>query len=166
MTAKTAAQSSILRSSFAPSRLNAPLFASIIQGLDTQKIRIHDTAGGRIRCEHSTTASTTINCLDWGYLESNTTDSQQAKLSKKRKRSSQLNGETSSADVVLAYGTSRSEIHIFSVTESKIVKTLKDGHSGGIRDFKFESGHGHRAYSLGGDGKVVQWDLKAQTATM
>ncbi len=73
----------------------------------------------------------------------------------------------SGTDIVLAYGTSRSEIHIYSPTESKILKTLKDAHSGGIQDFKFQNdGHDHRAYSVGGDGKVVQWNLNSQTAMM
>ena len=165
LTAQSASHSSILISSFAPYRLNANLFASVVQGLDSQHVRIHDTSSGRLSCDYATPANTVITCLDWGYFK-NSADSE-ARATKKRKRSSQTNGVTSATDIVLAYGTSRSEIHLLSPNESTVLKTLKDAHLGGIRDFKFQNdGLDHRAYSIGGEGKVVQWDLESQTAIM
>ena len=160
-------QSSILRSSFAPSSFGVPLFASTIQGFDSQRLRIHDTTSGRLRCEHSVTPQTVITCLDWGYFGESRANQQQQVERKKRKRSSQLNGVTSAKNIVLAYGTNLSEIQIYSPTESKVLGVLKDGHSGGIRDFKFQDeGRERRVYSVGGDGKMVQWDLNNQTVMM
>ena len=160
-TTQTASRSSILKSSFAPSRFEAPLFASVIQGLDSQHIRVHDTTAGRLRCEHTIASKATINCLDWGYYGESNADNRHQEKSKKRKRSDQVNGAGSPKNIALALGTSESEIQVYSVTESKIVGVLKDAHSGGIRDFKFvNGGHGNKAWSVGGDGKLVQWDLK------
>ena len=166
-TTHTANQSSILRSSFAPSRLGAPFFASVIQGFDSQHLRIHDTTSGRLHCEHPVNSRTLITCLDWGYLGQSGAGQQQQESLKKRKRSKLINGVSSAKNVVLAYGTSRSEIQIYSPTESHVLRVLKDAHSGGIRDFKFvNDGHESKAYSIGGDGKLVQWDLKTQRAIM
>lgn len=62
---------------------------------------------------------------------------------------------------MLAFGTSDSEIHIFSPAEAKMVGSLKGGHTQGIRDFKFvDYGLDAQGWSVGGDGKLVQWNLK------
>ena len=157
--------SSILKSSFAPSRFVAPLFASVIQGLESQHLRIHDTTTGRLRCEHAIASRVSITSLDWGYYGGSSADYQDQEPKKKRKRSTQLNGVSSSQNIVLAIGTSASEVQIYSPAESKILGILKDIHSGGIRDFKFvNDGRESKAYSAGGDGKLVQWDLKQGTA--
>ena len=64
-------------------------------------------------------------------------------------------------DLVVALGTSDSEVHMFSPTEAKIVGSLREAHTQGVRDFRF-SGNGLRAegWSIGGDGRLVQWDLR------
>lgn len=163
-----AQNSSILRSSFAPFRFGAPFFASVIQGLDSQRLRIHDTTNGRLLCEHAIASRASITCLDWGHLGGNSLDDEdQGPKKKRRKGSTHGNGVSPSQDIVLAFGTSASEIQIYSPGESKILVTLKDAHSGGIRDYKFaENGREGKAYSVGGDGKLVQWDLKQGTAIM
>ena len=160
--------SSILRSSFAPFKLGAPLFASVNQGLDCQHLRIHDTTNGRLLCEHAIVSRASITCLDWGYFGGKTTyDEDQEPKKKKRKGSTQPNGVSPSENIVLAFGTNGSEVQIYSPAESKILVILKDAHSRGIRDFKFaKDGREGKAYSTGGDGKLVQWDLKRGIATM
>lgn len=161
-TTKTTQKSSIFRSLFSPSQYQLSLFASVIQGLDGQHLRVHDTATGRLRCEHAITSKATINCLDWGHYGENHPDRHHQESNKKRKRSAQVNGQSPSQNsIVLAFGTSDSEICLFSPTESKLVRTLKGEHTQGIRDFKFVDGGLHgRGWSIGGDGKLVQWDLR------
>ena len=63
--------------------------------------------------------------------------------------------------VVVAIGTSDSEVHLFSPAEAKVVGSLREAHTQGIRDFKFAN-HGLHAegWSIGGDGRLVQWDLR------
>ena len=62
---------------------------------------------------------------------------------------------------VVAFGTSGSEIQMFSPSEAKVVRVLKGGHSQGVRDFKFKHPESSvEAWSLGGDGKLVQWNLR------
>ena len=62
-------------------------------------------------------------------------------------------------DVVVAYGTSTSEVCMYSPTEGTVVGLLRNGHERGIRDFRFLPEDNIQAWSLGGDGKLVQWDL-------
>ncbi len=79
-----------------------------------------------------------------------------------------MNGNGSNSnpgDVVLAFGTSDSEINLFSTTSAKIVGVLKGAHTKGIRDFKFtDGGRSQEGWSVGGDGKLVQWNLLKGTS--
>ena len=164
-TTQSASKSSILRSLFSPSQFQLSLFASVVQGLDSQNLRIHDTSTGRLRFpEHPATPKATINCLDWGYYGENHRDRQHSESKKKRKRSDWVNGsrlDDLAGDLVVAFGTSESKIHMYSVTEGKVVGVLEGGHTQGIRDFKFtDSGISGEGWSIGGDGKAVRWDLR------
>lgn len=159
-TTQSASKSSILQSSFCPSRFQLSLFASVIQGLGSQHLRIHDTSTGRLQCEHAIEPKASITCLDWGYYGRR--NPQEPK--RKRKRHDFENGDTSddqSRDVVVALGTSVSDVLIFSPLEAKILGALKGGHTQGIRDYRFaQDGLQVEGWSIGGDGKLVQWDLK------
>lgn len=99
-----------------------------------------------------------MTCLDWGF------HGQKADSNKKRKRLDALNGISSKGsphDVVLAIGTSDSNVFLYSPIEAKVVAVLANAHTGGIRDFKFVvDGVNDHAWSLGGDAKLVQWDLR------
>ncbi|KAK1139336.1 Small subunit (SSU) processome component [Aspergillus melleus] len=158
-------KTSILRASFAPSDYQLALFASVIQGLEGQHIRIHDTNTGRLQCEHVLGPRETVTSLDWGYYQSK--PKEQPK--KKRKRHSGVNGGADGfeqGDVVVAFGTSASDIRLYSPTEDKIVGTLSGGHEKGVKDFKFTSNRpGQEGWSIGGDNKLVQWDLRTGKPT-
>ena len=84
---------------------------------------------------------------------------------KKRRKLDQVNGVLlSGGDVIVALGTHRSEVELFSPAEAKVIGVLKDGHSRGVLNFKFvESGRRSRAWSLGGDQKLVEWDVWQRT---
>ena len=159
---RTTQKSSVFKALFSPSQFQLSLFASVIQGLDGQHLRIHDVDTGRLRCEHAITSNATINCLDWGHYGENHSDRYHQESNKKRKRSAQGNGSfPNNTNVVLAFGTSDSEILMLSPTESKIVGSLTGEHTQGIRDFKFvDAGANGEGWSVGGDGKLVQWDLR------
>lgn len=163
---QVANKSSVLHSAFSPSRLQLHWFASVIQGLDSQHLRVHDTATGRLCCHHAITSKETISCLDWGFYGKSHGDGQVP--SKKRKRNGVVNGSEleKGSDVVIAYGTSDSEIKIFSPAKGKIVEALDGVHTQGIKDFKFSNGGGKRpeGWSVGGDGKLVQWDIRKGTS--
>lgn len=164
-TTQTANKSSILRSLFCPSEFQLSLFASVIQGLDSQHLRIHDTSTGQLRfAEYSIASKATINCLAWGYYGENHRDRHHPESKKKRKRSEQTNGSKSDepvGDVVLAFGTSQSKVYMYSATEGKIVGILEGEHTQGIRDFKFSNaGISGEGWSIGGDGKAVRWNLR------
>lgn len=160
-TTLSANKSSILRSAFSPSEYQLALFASVIQGLDANHLRIHDVNSGRLQCDHAVNPRETITSLDWGYYGDAKGREQHQK--KKRKRSSGVNGavaEESEGDVVVAFGTSTSEIRMYSPAEDKITGTLSGVHERGIRDFKFTIQKPSEGWSIGGDGKLVQWDLR------
>ena len=162
----TGSKSSILKASFAPSEYQLALFASVIQGLGAQHLRIHDTNTGRLQCEHVLGPKETITSLDWGYYPGRQKD-QQSK--KKRKRHSDVNGSAGGfdqGDVVVAFGTSASDIRMYSPTEDKIVGTLAGAHDEGVKDFKFTLGKpAQEGWSVGGDNKLVQWDLRTGKST-
>ena len=165
---QSGAKSSILKSSFCPSLLQLSLFASIIQGLDSQHLRIHDTTTGRLQCEHAIGSKATVTCLDWGYYGENQPNRQHQESNKKRKRNELVNGNTLNGRariITIALGTTDSEIQLFSPAEARILGTLKGAHTQGIRDFKFaDHGLHSEGWSIGGDGKLVQWGLKTGKA--
>lgn len=160
----TTSTSSISKSSFAPSHFQLCLFASVIQGVDSQHLRIHDTTTGRVHCEHVLASRASITCLDWGYWTREGLDRQSVGSNKKRKRKESSDGDNRSEngnDIALAFGTSDSEIFLFSTSKAEVLGVLRGGHTQGIRDFKFvEDGSLGRGWSAGGDGTLVQWDVK------
>ncbi|KAL9103580.1 MAG: hypothetical protein Q9163_001382 [Psora crenata] len=164
-TASTVTRSSILNSSFSPPRYRLSLFASVIQGLDSQHLRIHDTNTGRLRCEHAIGSKASITCLDWGFYGRGQPNGRQQVGRKKRRRVEQLNGDTENGhpkDIALALGTSDSEIHLYSPAQAKAIGLLTGGHTKGIRSFKFsEDGVPSDGWSVGGDARLVQWNLES-----
>lgn len=153
----TSQKSSVLKSSFAPSQLQLRLFASVIQSFDSQQLRIHDTTTGRLRCQHETRPGSRITCLDWGYYGAAYRDQKQ---NKKRKR-----GQDKTEGAVVAYGTSTSEICMFSPAEAKVIGTLSGGHERTVTDFKFSPSTDYReGWSIGEDQKLIQWDLSKNQA--
>lgn len=158
----TGNKSSILHAAFAPSEYQLALFASVIQGLDSQHLRIHDTNTGRLQCEYVLDPKEMVTSMDWGCYSGRQKGQQQSK--KKRKRPSDVNGAgdgLEQGDVVVAFGTSSSDVRIYSPVENKIVTSLTDGHDKGVRDFKFTANRSaQEGWSIGGDNKLVQWDLR------
>ena len=145
-------KSSILRSSFAPSRFQLRLFASVVQSFEFQQLRIHDTSTSRLRCVHAAKPNAKINCLDWGIY---------SKSKPKGRRPSKQDSHHANEDIVIAYGTSDSEVCIFSPAEGKLVGNLTGAHERGIYDFKFSPERTDEAWSIGGDSALIQWDLKS-----
>ncbi|CAG8322687.1 unnamed protein product [Penicillium salamii] len=160
--AQAGSKSSILRAAFSPSEHQLALFASVIQGLDGQHIRVHDTNTGRLQCEHVLAPKETVTSLDWGYYNNSGKGRDQSK--KKRKRGSDVNGAPDGldqGDIVVAFGTNTSDIRMYSPSEDKVVGTLSGAHEKGIKDFKFTAARpAEEAWSVGGDNKLIQWDLR------
>lgn len=160
----TGNKSSILRASFSPSEYQLTLFASVIQGLDAQHVRVHDTITGKLQCDHPLAPKETVTSLDWGYFSAKQSD--QSK--KKRKRHSDANGDTDGldqTDVVIAFGTNKSDIRMYSPSIDKIVGTLSGVHDKGIKDFKFTANKPLEGWSIGDDNKLVHWDLRTGQST-
>lgn len=157
-------KSSIIRSAFSPSEFQLALFASVIQGLDAHHIRIHSTSSGRLQCEHAVNPKESVTSLDWGYYGEASRGDQPMK--KRRKRHSGVNGIAAGAEddagaIVVAFGTSTSEIRMYCPSEDKVTGVLTGGHEKGIRDFKFTLKRpAQEGWSIGGDGKLVQWNLR------
>lgn len=157
---KKSQKSSISKSAFSPPHLQVSLFASVVQGFESQHLRIHDTSTGRLRCEHAAAARTRVTSLAWGYYGTSYRDSQQESSKKKRKRDQDAGG-----NVVVAYGLDNSDVCIFSPAEGKIVCVLSGVHEQGIKDFQFVVEDQSQGWSIGGDGNLVQWDLTINKAT-
>ena len=157
-TSTSSHKSSILRSAFAPSKFQLRLFASVIQSFESQQLRVHDTTTSRLRSQHPTEPGATIHCLAWGrYTRLDAGQSSQASQKKKRKRGAD------SEDVIVAYGTNQSKICMFSPTEGKLVGKLGGVHERGVEACTFSRDE-QSIWSIGGDSKLVQWDLKTDNA--
>ncbi|GBF61821.1 U3 small nucleolar RNA-associated protein [Trichophyton mentagrophytes] len=160
----TVKKSSIIRSAFSPSEFQLALFASVIQGLDAHHIRIHSASSGRLQCEHAVNPKESVTSLDWGYYGEASRGDQPMK--KRRKRHSGANGiaaetEDDAGAIVVAFGTNTSEIRMYCPSEDKVTGVLTGGHEKGIRDFKFTPKKpAQEGWSIGGDGKLVQWNLR------
>ncbi|KAJ6189240.1 hypothetical protein N7519_004148 [Penicillium mononematosum] len=160
-------KSSILRAAFSPSEYQLALFASVIQGLDGQHIRVHDTQTGRLQCEHALGPKETVTSLDWGYYGGS---GKGRDLSKKSASAAPMSMELLMAwtrgDIVVAFGTNTSDIRMYSPSEDKVVGILTGAHEKGIKDFKFTADRpAEEAWSIGGDNKLVQWDLRTGQST-
>ena len=111
-------------------------------------------------------ARTIINSLDWGYYGKSFRNKDTQTGKKKRKRGAANNSpQYSPESAVVALGTSKSEIEIFSISEEKVVSILVGPHDRGIRDFRFCPSDYLQGWSIGGDSKLVQWDLRIDQAT-
>ena len=154
--------SSILHCAFTPSHFRQPLFASVVHELDSQHVRVHDTRSRRTLCSISASSTASVTCLDWGRHWSKARDEFSEPSRKKRRIYTGLEDQHTLQDgVAIAYGTNESRIHLVSPTEGKVVVTLDGGHTLGIRDFKFLPADDYQTgWSLGGDGNLVQWNLK------
>ena len=156
-------KSSILRSLFSPPEIPGCYFASVIQGIDSQHLRIHDATSGLLRCEHAIETKLIITSLDWGYYDFQPSEKERAESRKKRKRSTNSSEEAShqlQGEVVIAFGTSDSYVQFLSIS-GKVLGTLRNVHTQGIRDFKFVGlGRTGKGWSVGGEGKLVQWNVK------
>jgi U3 small nucleolar RNA-associated protein 5 len=157
-TATSTPKSSLLKSSFAPSRFQLRLFASVIQSFDSEHLRIHDTNNSRIRCVHKAKPHAKINCLEWGRYP-------QSKSKSSSQKSSQGSRPPASGEVVVAYGTSDAEICLFSPPENKVVATLVGAHERGVCDVKFSEHSPEELWSIGEDSTLVQWNLLSGVPT-
>lgn len=163
----TGNKSSILRAAFSPSEYQLALFASVIQGLDAQHVRIHDTITGKLQCDHPLAPKETVTSLDWGYFSGK--QKEQPKKKRKRRPSDANGAEVDGldqGDIVVAFGTTKSDVRMYSPLIDKIVMTLTGAHDKGVRDFKFTTGKpGQEGWSIGDDNKLVQWDLRSGQST-
>ncbi|KAL9620679.1 MAG: hypothetical protein Q9160_004815 [Pyrenula sp. 1 TL-2023] len=159
--AQSVRSSSILLSAFTPSKLQLSLFASVIQAFDSQHLRVHDIHTGRLKCDHALAAGVKVHSLDWRPHEPNKLGKHGRNSSNNRKRSAPngVPSDVDGAEAVVAFGTSGSDIQLFSIDDSRIISTLSRGHERGVSDFKFTGNKPSEGWSIGGDGKLVQWDV-------
>jgi U3 small nucleolar RNA-associated protein 5 len=160
------ASNALLTSAFSPSHLQLGLFASTIVGLDAHRLRIHDITTGRLRCEFTLEKGVAVNSLAWGTVPS-VDDQKDGKKKKKRKRLENGHDTTAAAaQVIVAAATSEGVIRLFSPSEGTLRGMLEGGHIGEVRQFVFSSKEEHegRGWSVGVDGKLVEWDVRRKIA--
>lgn len=156
-TSKLSAASAVQKASFSPASLHLSLFASLIDGVDSQRLRVHDSANGRLRCDYAIDRGVTCNSLSWSTLDDG------GKKKRKRKRVEEGNVKGDVDNVVIALGTNKGSILLFSPTEASLIGKLEGGHVGAVADFKFAGGgKGYSGWSCGSDGKLVEWNWKTQ----
>ena len=152
-------KSSISKSSFCPSSFQLALLRPSSKVSSPNSYGSTRTSSGRLRSYHNALPGSRITCLDWGYYGSAEGERQNGENQRKRKRTADK-----SEAAVLAYGTSTSEICLFSISEGSVVAKLENGHERGVSDFKFAPYDYSEAWSVGGDGNLIQWDIPSQNA--
>ncbi|MCJ1312332.1 Small subunit (SSU) processome component [Agyrium rufum] len=159
---QTSYGSSILRSSFAPSQYQLSLFAAVLQSLDSQHLQVYNANTSKLQCDHSIGPKTSITCLEWGrYPRRGPTKSIEPSRKRRKTASGKNTSNVEDSDVVIAYGTGGTKLQFYSPAEARIIDTLDLEHEQGIRDFKFAEFEGSlEGWSLGGDGKLKQWNLR------
>lgn len=172
-TTTAAASSAILHSAFSPASSQWPLFASVVLGLDAQRLRIHEVSSLRLVAEHSLAPKEQVVSLDWGLLAHSNLDSSAGNTtpgaaagaaSKKRRRTSSslaTSSSSTSTSSVVAFGTNTGSVRIYSPAEDKILATLEGQHDRSVVDIKFTSSLADEIYTLGADGKLCRWDVKS-----
>ncbi|RPA87200.1 NUC189-domain-containing protein [Ascobolus immersus RN42] len=151
--------SSIKRASFSPSNLRLDLFASLIDGIDSQRLRIHDASTGRLRCEYAFEKGLTCNSIAWNTVGGDDGKKQR----KKRKRTGDELNDTASGKALVALAVSNGNILLYSPGDNELVGTLANGHVGAAYDFAFSTDiESTTAWSCGADGKLVEWNWKSQ----
>lgn len=154
-TSRTSSSAQKLKHAFAPSHLGVNFLASIVPGLEGQVLRIHDTASGLLTSEHNIHGGE-VSCIPWGRYFGGASDS---RPQKKRKTTTGATDEQQ-GDVVVAIGLSNApRIDLYSPQKGKVITSLSDAHGQGIRDFCFAQSD-RKAWSLGADGKLAEWNLE------
>ncbi|RPB05343.1 NUC189-domain-containing protein [Choiromyces venosus 120613-1] len=152
----------ILVSAFSSS-LQLPYFASVILGLDAQRLRIHDTVTNKLRCELTLDKGVAVNHLTWGEIP----NPEETTKNHKRKRT-EANGEggRNTNIGVVAASTSRGGILLVNPLEGTIQgKLTSSGHSGEVRQFIFSGKKlPSRGWSVGSDKRLIEWDIKRKVA--
>ena len=101
--------------------------------------------------------------MRWGrYYGSAGSDDRPAK--KRKTKTGTADSQQGSVVVAVGYAT-EPRIDLYSPAQGKVVTSLTEAHSQGIRDFRFASGSARKAWSLGGDGKLVEWSLDDGSVT-
>lgn len=144
-------------SAFSPASFRLSLFASVVLGLDAYRLRIHDTNTGRLRSEHVFEAGVRVNSVSWVALAS----AQDRKSSKKRRRKAD-GGDVEEKNAAVAVTTNKGSVILYSATEGTVAGVLEGAHVGEV--VAFEAEKGGNAWSVGVDGKLVEWDLVKKVA--
>jgi U3 small nucleolar RNA-associated protein 5 len=102
-------------------------YASAIPSLDLNKVQVHSTSNeGKLEGEITLDKGITVTSLSWAIFNSSSSKQQQRK---KRKRSSVAGQGKILEDLVVAIGTNKGSILLFSPSQGAIVHKITDIHS-------------------------------------
>jgi len=148
----------ILASAFPPSPLQLSLFASVILGLDAQRLRIHDTITNRLRCELTLDKGVAINHLSWGEIPRS---EETAKKHKRKRTEANGEGRRNTGVAIVAVSASHGGILLVGPLEGVVLGKLANaGHSGEVRQFVFSGKKlPSRGWSIGSDKRLIEWDI-------
>lgn len=124
-------------------------FGSAIPWLDSNKLRVHQVFGGE-NFEHKLEKGSNIQILQW--------------ISFKRTVSKQHNRTGESNSSVVAVGTNKGSILIYSPKDNKVVAVLSGKHVAPVTSISQLENQPSKLWSCDFSGSIVEWDLMKQTA--
>lgn len=117
-------QTQVISSRFDPF---GQFYASAVPSLDLNKVQVHSTSNeGKLEGEITLDKGITVTSLSWAIFNSSSSKQQQRK---KRKRSSVAGQGKILEDLVVAIGTNKGSILLYSPSQGAIVHKITDIHS-------------------------------------
>lgn len=147
-----------IRSMFDP--FDGKFYANAIPSLDLNKVQAHSTTNNntesKLESEITLNKGEIVSSLTWANYSSSHSKQQQKK---KRKRSSLANGGDAGSleDLVVAIGTTKGNILLFSPSQGSIVHTLSNVHSVSVTSM--ETLEGSVLWSCDYSGVISRYDL-------
>lgn len=130
-------------------------FGSAIPWLDVYKLRVHEVAGQE-SFEHTLEKGSSVQTLQWiSYKCSN------AKTPRKKRKTE---GENDQGLRILAVGTNKGAILLYSSAENKVVGVLSGSHTAPVTSISQLSSQPSRLWSCDFNGTIVEWDLVTLSA--
>jgi U3 small nucleolar RNA-associated protein 5 len=124
-------------------------FGSAIPWLDTNKIRVHQVFGTE-SFEHTLEKGSSAQSIQWIIYKGSS--------SKSPKKSADGNQR------VIAVGTNKGSILLYSPTENKVVAVLSGTHSAPVTSISQLESQPLRLWTCDFTGSIVEWDLTKQSA--
>lgn len=142
-------------SSFSP---KGELFAFVSLAVDKHRLRVYDTTTNQSIAEYSVDSGR-VTSIAWTTSDSSEEDEGHRK--KRKRRQSQLESSSSSLPQCVVLGLSTGQVHLFSSSQAKVIRTLSHPTStSAIQSISVPSEDASELWTSGADGSLRLWNFQ------